>query len=131
MKATINKQVSNARNYSSEKELCRGMYVIGTRNGRLDEVITARFWRGRSTNASVVLCSVWVRCDPTWTSGRGSAGGGGYHKMSAALQEALNDAGITLDGDISGYGDQAMEEALEAVARAAGIEGELFIGSQS
>lgn len=131
MKATIHKQVSNARNYSGEKELCRGMYVIGTRNGKLDEVVTARFWMGRSASASVVHCSVWVRCDPHWTSGKGKAGGGGYHKMSAALQEALSDAGITLDEPIDGCGDSAMEKALEAVARAAGIEGELLIGSQS
>ena len=39
-------------------------------------------------------------------------------KESAALEEAIEDAGIELDSPISGHGDSAMDDALQAIARA-------------
>lgn len=49
--------------------------------------------------------------------GSGSAGGYGYHRPSAAAQEAFSNAGIKLSEDICGRGDRAMEEALLALGR--------------
>lgn len=54
--------------------------------------------------------------------GGGRAGGGGYHKPSAALCAALSDAGVNLDENISGAGDGAMEAAIEAIAKAVGVK---------
>ena len=62
----------------------------------------------------------------------GRATGYGYHKASAALQAAFDSAGvgITLAGapaSISGLGEAAMRDALEAVARAAGAVGPVVV----
>lgn len=80
----------------------------------------ARFWMGRARTASTVYCSVWVRAPGTSASGHGTAGGHGYHKPSAALALAMRSAGITLTESIGAAGTRAMEEALRAVAIAAG-----------
>ena len=53
--------------------------------------------------------------------GYGKAGGYGYHKPSAAAQEAFKAAGITLAEDIGGLGDSAIEDALRAFAVYLGI----------
>ncbi|MFX5068880.1 hypothetical protein ABTC68_19770, partial [Acinetobacter baumannii] len=50
--------------------------------------------------------------------GQGKAGGYGYHKPSAALADAISDAGIRLSRSISGCGDDVMRDACEAIARA-------------
>ena len=50
------------------------------------------------------------------TSGTGSAGGYGYHRPSAAASEAIRNAGIELDQNISGRGDSAIEDAVKAIA---------------
>ena len=62
-------------------------------------------------------CS-WVKCcrDSYYRNGSGSAGGYGYHRASAAAQEAINNAGIILSEDIAGRGDAAIEEAVRAIA---------------
>lgn len=98
----------------------------------LAEVVDARFWMSRRAGASVVYCSVWIRTrlgcadaptPPRWLSGRGSAGGYGYHKESAAFADALRSAGIELERSVHGVGDQAIKDAMRAVARAAGYKG--------
>jgi hypothetical protein len=63
--------------------------------------------------------------DYTRVRGYGKAGGYGYHKESAALGEALRDAGFTFleDGKnfrIDGTGDSWYEETLVAAIRAVG-----------
>jgi hypothetical protein len=88
---------------------------------------------GRSPSSSVVYCSVWVNSANYSSSGKGSAGGGGYHKESAALQAALTSAGIELRGDpykikagdfegrpcsIGGCGEDAMRKAPYAIGLA-------------
>ena len=53
--------------------------------------------------------------------GSGRAGGGGYHKASAALGYAISNAGIALSEHIDGVGDGAMDRALLAIAAALGV----------
>jgi len=63
---------------------------------------------------SMVYACLWLfghNC-----SGSGSAGGYGYHKASAATQEAINKAGIMLSQPIDGRGSSAMETALNVIA---------------
>ena len=145
MQAIIRSNESNGRNYADTKETTHELRVIARRSsnaayeaGKLCEVVTARFYMGRSRNASTVYCSVWVHCEGIHTAGHGTAGGWGYHKNSAALSAALSNAGIELWGSpydkededtqkgerahISGCGDSAMRSALLAVARATGAD---------
>lgn len=86
------------------------------------ELIDVRFWTARGKSASVTYCSIWVRDHKggRWFAGYGTAGGGGYHKPSAALDAAIRSAGITLEGDIHGAGERPMEHALHAIAVALG-----------
>jgi hypothetical protein len=157
MKAKITKNVSNAYNYSRDKELVSSYNVVGKVGGELRDVVTARCYMGRSSSASVVYASLWVHVGDNCTSGKGSAGGGGYHKQSAAIGEAISSAGIELYGDvyahdgfrswynpetkqsertkedlakrahIGGVGDSAIEAALLAIAKAAGVRGKMLI----
>ena len=124
MKATLGKEVSNAVNYGYKKEMIRTYNVI---TDGLKEVITVRCYMGRSANASTVYASVWINTSEVHTSGKGKAGGYGYHKESAAIAAAIESAGISLDTDISGVGDGAIKEALSAIANALGFERVLIV----
>ena len=73
------------------------------------------------TGSSWYAC-IWVNSKAAniHTNGSGSAGGYGYHKPSAAAAEAIKNAGFTLSENISGVGDSAIFEAVQAIATAAG-----------
>jgi hypothetical protein len=73
--------------------------------------------------ANTAYACIWVHNEPIHISGGGKAGGYGYHKASAALQGALDDAGVQLSESINGRGEQAMRDALTATARALGLSG--------
>ena len=126
---TTSSDISRATNWSGKKELIDATSVVVFAQGELHEVCTARWYMGRSREASVVYCSLWVRRpairnatktgyikEGAWWSGSGQAGGYGYHKGSAALDGAIRLAGITLSRSISGTGE--CEPALMAIAQA-------------
>jgi hypothetical protein len=139
MIANILENVSNARNYGGVKETTSTMQVIArNKQGALSSIVEARFYMGRSTNSSIVYCSLWVHCGDVYTTGTGKAGGGGYHKESAALGAAIRDANIKLFGSpysnpeggedlekpafIAGCGSDSMRKALVAIAEATGAD---------
>ena len=124
MKAIIKENVSNAVNYGDKKELTKTFNVV---TDGLKEVVTVRCYKGRSASASTVYASIWINASGIYTSGKGKAGGYGYHKESAAIAEAIESAGITLDANISGVGDGAIYEALKAIARALGFSNVLIV----
>ena len=126
-------ETQNAVNYHGKKELVDTWKVIATKKGEFHEAVDCRCWMGKSRTASVVHCSIWVHGTGHWMTGRGSAGGYGYHKASAAVGDAIESAGITLWGNvyngpednkkqahIGGVGETAIVAALEAIARAMG-----------
>lgn len=134
MQATITKfDQRNARNLHGEKELVLTLSAIAReRPGAgtpLKVWAEARIYVSRSARwAGVVHCSLWVRAHEGLTnegkatrhvSGYGRATGGGYHKASGALASAIRSAGIELSEGIDGRGENAMEEALRAIALAA------------
>jgi hypothetical protein len=137
MRAILTKlDVTNAKNFSGEKELVNSLNVVGLKKGEMKQIITVRWYRGRSKSASAVYCSIWAHGDGVHISGHGAASGQGYHKESAAFQEALESAGISLYIDetdqygkdakdnkgkrcfVDGYGDAAIERACAALAHA-------------
>ena len=121
MKATLSDKQNNGKNYSPEKEMISSWDVIVNTDDGLKNIITVRCYMGRSASSSVVYAPVWVHSYDYCISGTGKAGGYGYHKQSAAIAGAIRSAGIELDKDISGVGDSAIEEALEAIASALGF----------
>ena len=121
--------ISNART-PTNKETVSAWSVIALDNSRPDEplreIITVRWYMGRSSGASVVYCCIWT-LSPQWSSGSGKAGGYGYHKASAALQDAIDSAGIKLSSPIDGRGDTAQRQALHAIAEAMGYPTHLIV----
>lgn len=66
-----------------------------------------------------------------YTQGSGRAGGYGYHRPSAAAQEAIYNAGFELSESISGVGDSAIEEALVAIAESLGLSDFILVRSHA
>jgi hypothetical protein len=104
MKAAFTKNdVSNAINYSGNKETVNQLRAIIVNGKDCRELVDARFYMGRSSSASSVYCSVWICGADKHISGRGTASGYGYHKQSAALASAFSSAGVEFYG--SAYGE--------------------------
>lgn len=129
-KARIVNPVENGKNHGGNKELVNAYsFVVNTAKG-MREVITVRVYMGRSSTASTVYASVWIRGKQTCMSGHGTAGGYGYHKESAAIGCALRNAGVELfekdQGSawcsfyIDGTGSYYYEGIFKAIARALG-----------
>ena len=123
MIATIHAgEYDNAKHLSRDKEMIRAASVVVANDQEPRELVVARWYKGRSPGASRIYCSVWVQSygENQMRTGHGWASGGGYHKASAALESALESAGITLSERIAGRGDGAIRDGLIAVAEAYG-----------
>ena len=120
---------SNGKNLSGQKALVSAMSAIAVINGKMREVVVARWYMARkSDGASPVYASIWAYGAGFDISGYGRATGYGCHKASAALSAAIDSAGIVLSEPIAGVGDGAARSALEAIARAiAGDAAEILI----
>ena len=120
---------ANGKNLSRQKEMVSAMSAVAVINGKMREVVVARWYMARkSDGASPVYASIWTYGAGFGISGHGRATGYGYHKASAALSKALDSAGIVLSERIDGLGDGASQRALEAIARAiAGDAAEILI----
>ena len=120
---------SNGKNMSPQKEMISAMSAVTVINGKMREVVIARWYKARkSDGASPVYASIWTYGAGFDISGYGRATGYGYHKASAALSAAIDSAGIVLSERIDGVGDRASQRALEAIARAiAGDAAEILI----
>ena len=110
---------SNGKNLSGQKELVSAISAVTTINGKMREVVCARWYMARkSDGASPVYASIWTYGAGFDISGYGRATGYGYHKASAALSNAIDSAGIVLSERIDAVGDGAIRRAVEAIARA-------------
>ena len=87
-----------------------------TKNG-IREIVIARLYASLRRGANRVTCILWTDGEHN-ANASGWASGYGYHKGSAALADAIRNAGIELTDNISGCGDATMREALLAIARA-------------
>lgn len=122
--------------------------LVVTVGGELVEAITVRtYYNPRGSGLQPVRACVWIKPAPGFSesggflTGRGSAGGCGYHKESAAIAEAVAHAGVKLWGKcyqyggepvdfkkeihFGGTGSSAYEEIFKAIARAVGHKGRM------
>lgn len=160
LKAVFTEERSNAKNYGNEKEKVSQYLILDKKTECV--AVDCRVYMGRSASASTVYVSVWINLQKDkkpahWeyagTSGTGNASGYGYHKESAAVESALESAGVQLFGEvysaavptdpkerakykrdimkkrayIGGVGDSAIKKALLSVAHAAGFNDVIFI----
>ena len=120
--------VQNGWNYGGKKELIstyrfaaiapRGTYQAG----KVVVPIEVRCYSARNANASTVYATVWAHSPDgkTHLSGSGSAGGYGYHKESAAIDDAMRHAGVAFAKPFHGCGDGAVRVAIEVLAKKLG-----------
>ena len=96
--------------------------------GVLFPTIEASLYDTGSSNT----CCLWVRGTGGQfdTHGSGHAGGYGYHRKSAAMQAAIDNAGFTLSQAIGGVGESAMREALLAIAKCIGVKKPAIVESR-
>ena len=123
-------------NASHRKERNPSEHIIVTAKkadqyGNHKEVITIDVFhplRYRTGIERVTAC-MWVHNSATDThlSGSGWAGGCGYHKTSAAIDDAFQSAGIELQASFSGCGDSPTMEAVRAVMKALGYRKNQYI----
>lgn len=85
----------------------------------LSPKVTARIYAPLRPGSSTVTAIIWVFLPDRNVCGSGKTSGYGYHRPSAALGEAIDNAGIALSQDINGSGDAAMKAAVMAIARMA------------
>lgn len=130
MQFTFGKLQSNAINQGDKKETITSRTLIAFKDGKFIDLITARWYMGRSSSSMLVQCSVWFqsaimeKSHAQWTdcSGKGRAGGGGYCKQSAAFEDAMRSAGIKCDQGIGGRGMSVVEDAMLALAKQQGFD---------
>jgi hypothetical protein len=91
-------------------------------------IAEVKCYMGKAASSSVVYATIRLSYKNEILSGSGSAGGGGYCKTSASVAEAFESAGIILEKDIRGRGEDAVRGALEAIAKHYGFKRFLIIG---
>lgn len=101
--------------------LASTLAVVAIVGDCIETAVTYRIYGTSATSYATV--KAYSPSGHLLASGNGKAGGGGYHRASAALQNACDAAGITLSEDISGIGESAMRDAMVSIARAAGFTG--------
>lgn len=138
VRAEFGPAVSNAK--MPDTPMVSAWSFIVKHNGELREAITVRtYYSQRGSGMQPVRACIWISpadSNGEWHSGRGSAGGYGYHKESQAIADAIDSAGITLWGAtyerqdepvsfknrvyFGGTGSSSYQRVFEAIARAAG-----------
>lgn len=110
---------SSAANARDKQALIHQYAAIGLVGNELWELVTLRLYMSASASANRVTAILFVNAYPISITASGSASGYGYHKGSAASADAIANAGISLSENISGVGNDAIREALKAIALAA------------
>jgi len=112
----------NGRNMAGDKKTHRTAVVVAVdAEGRVYHAVTIRCYSGRSRNATTHYASVWIAGRDAYGSGHGTASGYGYHKDSAAIEQAFRSAGVAGLPDFGGAGGSAIRDAALAVAVALGL----------
>jgi hypothetical protein len=114
------KESKRNMSFREKKELIHGFQYINTDNSIA--VIDCRIYAGKSRYSSQIIAAIWIH---DWKGNRfshgvGIAGGYGYHKGSQAIESALKDMGITLDGRIGGLGYDACKAAFSSIMKTLG-----------
>ena len=128
MKATITTRGAEGirishRDREEKNGLAYGFKAVTVRKDKLEDLVEVRV---AFTKSGMAYAVAWIYQPPEycpdgagmWGSGSGRAGGHGYHKGSAAVEQALHRAGISLDEAIGGRGGEATKEAILATGQA-------------
>lgn len=103
--------------HRKEHSLYQTYDLLSIEDGKIVEKATLKIYQP----GTVAYACLWVY-NQNGCSGSGTAGGGGYHKPSAAGGRAFEAAGITLEQHIEGAGEQAIKDALLALGKRLGLK---------
>ena len=96
-----------------ENNIKRGYKAICiSEDGKLRELVDLRIGQ----TASTAYACVWLHVAGygTYAYGSGKAGGYGYHRSSAAAEDAFRSAGMMFNQSFGGGGDSMTREAVQA-----------------
>ncbi len=112
------------------KEVIHTWHLVGNKanEARMAHIAEVKCYMGKASSSSVVYATVRVMYNNDFLSGAGQAKGGFYCKQSSSVNGAFESAGIVLENDIGGRGEDAVRGALEALAKHYGFERFLVIG---
>ena len=99
--------------------LIRQYAAIGLVENELREIAILRLYMSARASAYRVTAILFVNAYPISITASGSARGYGVHIGSSAAADVIANAGISLSKNISGVGNDAIREALRAIALAA------------
>lgn len=118
MKAKFNTKNMNGHSIGSNRKEKHFYKQFTAINSELNAVIELCLYATQSTH----YCCMWIhdRKHNIHVSGGGKAGGYGYHRASAAAENAINAAGISLSEHIEGRGDESIKAAMVAIMNALG-----------
>jgi hypothetical protein len=117
MKATIKEESVNnlnAKSHRKEKYFHTQYTGVVVKGNEIIEPVILRIY---STDAACNVC-IWFNDGVHWSSGSGGARGYGYHRASAAAQDAFDKAGVTLSESIYGRGDGVIGDAVQGLLNA-------------
>lgn len=122
----LNPTAGNIIKHRKEKHYDGGMALIDCTTKSV--VVDLRFY----ATEAVTYCCVWLFLPTPITNANGlaqtnarggaKASGWGYHRRSAAMMFALEDAGLAFAQPFDGVGDSAMRSAFEAIAAYLGLD---------
>lgn len=96
-----------------ENNIKRGFKAICiSEDGKIQELVDLRIGQ---TDTTAYAC-VWLKTSGcgTYAHGSGKASGYGYHRSSAAAEEAFYSAGMIFNQSFGGCGDSMTREAVQA-----------------
>lgn len=132
MKATLKTENAQGLRGSHRDAECRNGITTGYKAFTIIDgkpVVLADMRIAVSKSGTPYAC-FWAYCpseNGMWNNGSGTAGGGGYHKASAAAGKAIRSAGFSLSEDIDGRGDGAIRDAVLAVGECLYTDGPVYI----
>ena len=109
----------SARKARDKQALVHQYSAIGLVENELREIAILRLYASMDRRSMKVTAILFVNAFPISVSASGNAQGYGGHNASSAAADAIANAGISLSENISGVGNDAIREALRAIARAA------------
>lgn len=118
MQATFTQPKKDSFNAKYRKNsLSHSFQAVTIEGGELRTLLDLRIYFPNQ----VCYAALWAPCND-WVNGTGKAGGGGYHKQSAAVSAAFTAAGYSFTEHWGGSGDEAIKDAIRAVCALHGFE---------
>jgi hypothetical protein len=118
---SINMQCNGKRYMENKSIIATYVYVTPEFATPIKCVLSVSMAR---SGGSRTYCDAWIRgVDDAYGAGSGFAGGSGYDRISAAIETALESAGVEFQASFAGRGLTATVFAIEALAASLGHSG--------